>query len=195
METFSALLAICAGNSVVTGESPAQRPVTWSFGVFFDLRLTRRLSKQWWGWWFETPACPLWRHRYDSGITAAVIEPLRLIDMVIWVHSGVCHLIINGVLYMKLSYRCPKRNKLIQRQYLLTHRRNQSPRFTVKIIWKLDGSCWLILKPELRAPLDGTWTPTVEDCVRSPGSRIIFDILRSEQKICRRYDLYSMHFL
>ena len=37
METFSALLAICAGNSPVTGEFPAQRPVKWSFDVFFDL--------------------------------------------------------------------------------------------------------------------------------------------------------------
>ena len=35
METFSALLAICAGNSPVTGEFPAQRPVTQSFDVFF----------------------------------------------------------------------------------------------------------------------------------------------------------------
>ena len=34
METFSALLAICAGNSPVTGEFPAQRPVTRSFDVF-----------------------------------------------------------------------------------------------------------------------------------------------------------------
>ena len=39
METFSALLAICAGNSPATGEFPAQRPVTRSFDVFFDLRL------------------------------------------------------------------------------------------------------------------------------------------------------------
>ena len=54
METFSALLAICAGNSPVAGEFPTQRPVTWSFDVFFDLRLNKRLSKQWWGWWFET---------------------------------------------------------------------------------------------------------------------------------------------
>ena len=35
METFSALLAICAGSSPVTGEFPAQRPVTRSFDVFF----------------------------------------------------------------------------------------------------------------------------------------------------------------
>ena len=33
METFSALLAICAGNSPVTGEFPAQRPVTRNFDV------------------------------------------------------------------------------------------------------------------------------------------------------------------
>ena len=45
METFSALLAICAGNSPVTGEFPAQRPVTRSFDIFFDLRLNKRLSK------------------------------------------------------------------------------------------------------------------------------------------------------
>ena len=29
---------------------PVQRPVTRSFNVFFDLRLNKRLSKQWWGW-------------------------------------------------------------------------------------------------------------------------------------------------
>ena len=46
METFSALLAICAGNSPVPGEFPAQRPVTRSFHVFFDLRLNNALSKQ-----------------------------------------------------------------------------------------------------------------------------------------------------
>ena len=44
----SALLAICAGNSPVTGEFPAQRPVTRNFDVFFDLRLNKRLSKQSW---------------------------------------------------------------------------------------------------------------------------------------------------
>ena len=61
METFSALLANCAGNSPVSGEFPAQRPVTRSFDVFFDLRPNKRLSKHWWGWWFETPPWSLWR--------------------------------------------------------------------------------------------------------------------------------------
>ena len=62
METFSALLAICAGYSPVPGEFPAQRPVTRTFDVFFDLRLNKWLSKQSWGWWCETLSRPLWRH-------------------------------------------------------------------------------------------------------------------------------------
>ena len=62
MENFPALLVICARNSPATGEFPAQRPVTRSFAVFFDLHLNERLCKQSWGWWFETPSLPLWRH-------------------------------------------------------------------------------------------------------------------------------------
>ena len=49
------------GEFTVTGEFPAQRPVMRGFDVFFDMRPYKRLSKQWWGWWFETPSCPLWR--------------------------------------------------------------------------------------------------------------------------------------
>ena len=44
------------------GWIPQPRPVTWSFDVFSDLRLNKPLSKQCWGWWFEMPSCPLWRH-------------------------------------------------------------------------------------------------------------------------------------
>ena len=68
MEKFSALLAICAGNSPVTGEFLAQKPVTRSFDVFLDLRLNKRLSKQSWGWWFETLQRPLWRH--SNGVSS-----------------------------------------------------------------------------------------------------------------------------
>ena len=37
----------------------------WRRALMFssDLRLNKRLSKQSWGWWFETPSCPLWRQR------------------------------------------------------------------------------------------------------------------------------------
>ena len=60
MKTFSALLAICAGNSPVPGEYPAQRPVTRSFDVFFDLRLIN-------GWVNNRKAGDLRRYRahYD----------------------------------------------------------------------------------------------------------------------------------
>ena len=59
METFSALLALCAG---IHRWIPSQRPLTQSFDVFFDLRLNKRSSKQSLGWWFETPSRSLWRH-------------------------------------------------------------------------------------------------------------------------------------
>ena len=62
METFFALLALCAWNSPVPGEFPARSPVARSFDVFLDVRLNKRLSKQSWCWWFETSSCPLWRH-------------------------------------------------------------------------------------------------------------------------------------
>ena len=71
METCSAVLSFCAGNSPVTGEFPTQRPVTRSFDVFFDLCLNKRLSKQSRGWWFKTLSCSLWRHcKADTRFTS-----------------------------------------------------------------------------------------------------------------------------
>ena len=52
MEIFSALLALWAGNSPVTGEFPAHRPMTSSFDELCDLRLNKRLRNQSWGCWF-----------------------------------------------------------------------------------------------------------------------------------------------
>ena len=59
---FSALQGLCARSSPVTGEFPSQRPVARSFDIFFELRLDKRLSKQSWGWWFETPSHSLWHY-------------------------------------------------------------------------------------------------------------------------------------
>ena len=53
------------GEFTGPGEFPTQRPVTRSFDVFFDLCLNKRLSKQQWGWWFETLSCSLWRQCND----------------------------------------------------------------------------------------------------------------------------------
>ena len=72
------LLAFCAGNSPVTGEFPAQRPVTRSFDVFIDLRLNKQFSKQSWGWWFEVPSRSLWR-QCNGLINRTQAKPLMLI--------------------------------------------------------------------------------------------------------------------
>ena len=56
------------GEFTGPGEFPTQRPVTQSFDVFFDLRLNKPLSKQPWGWWFETLSRSLWRHRNEAGV-------------------------------------------------------------------------------------------------------------------------------
>ena len=78
MEIFSALLALYAGNSPVTGEFPTRRPVTRIFDVFFDLCLDKRLGKQSRRRWFKMPSRSLWRHwnaygdkmRYSYGSVA-----------------------------------------------------------------------------------------------------------------------------
>ena len=64
METFSALLALCAVNSPVTGEFPSQRPVMCYFVLVFSLiwAWTKGLSKQSRRQWFQTPPRSSWRH-------------------------------------------------------------------------------------------------------------------------------------
>ena len=71
METCSALLVLCVGNSPVTGDFPTQRPVTRSFDVFFDLRLNN-------GWANNRGAGDLRRYRAHYDITV----------MVFWVWIG-----------------------------------------------------------------------------------------------------------
>ena len=79
METFSALLSLCTGNSPVAGEFRSQRPVTRSIDVFFDLHLNKRLSKQPWARWFETPLCPLWRDCNGMSFVSVVEEKKMIV--------------------------------------------------------------------------------------------------------------------
>ena len=89
------------------GEFPAQRPVTQSFDDFFDKGLHERLSKQSWGWWFETPSHPLWRHRNDvdcnnsllrgQSITCHCVHDVmcegfcaKVSVIRVWIHKGLC---------------------------------------------------------------------------------------------------------
>ena len=94
METFSALLALCEGNSPVIGEFPSQRPGARSFDVFLDLRLNKRLSKPSRRRWFDTSSRSLWRH---CNVEKWIIGPCVLslsISLLMTVRIFVLHLII-----------------------------------------------------------------------------------------------------
>ena len=73
---FRVIGPLC-GEFTGPGEFPTQRPVPRSFGVFFDLRLNKRFSKQPWGWWFETLSWSLWR-QCDAHFDLANICVYRL---------------------------------------------------------------------------------------------------------------------
>ena len=110
METFSTLLAICAGNSPVIGEFPAQRPVTRSFDVLIDLCPNKRLNKRWWGWWFETPSCPLWRHCYGY---------------IVWVYFHTCNSYVNYKFATYLSISVPPNFHPVDMYIVFFHNNNQ----------------------------------------------------------------------
>ena len=66
IETFSALLTLCEGNPLVTGEFPSQRPVTRNFDIFFVLRWTKGLTN-------NRDAGHLERHRTYYGVTVMML--------------------------------------------------------------------------------------------------------------------------
>ena len=68
------MITSCHGNAFRI--THALGSVTRSFDLFFDLCLNKQLSKQSWGWWFETPPCPLRRHR--NVLTLCVFVSLSL---------------------------------------------------------------------------------------------------------------------
>ena len=86
----------------------AQRPVTRSFNVFFDLRLKKRSSKQSWGWWFETLSRPLWRH--CNARTSTTVK-LNTVEVWIWMTWYVINFYVEMItepcLYRNVSCRSP----------------------------------------------------------------------------------------
>ena len=81
---YSALLALCAGKSLVIGEFPSQRPVTRSFDMFFDLCLNKRLIKQSWGWWCETPSQSSCRHYSVKSLLIHYQTDWPYLDITCW---------------------------------------------------------------------------------------------------------------
>ena len=81
MEIFFTLLAFCAGKSPVPGEFPAQRPVTRSFEVFFDICA-------WINDWVNIrEAGDLRRHRahYDDTVMKYGLIVFRSFWVILWV--------------------------------------------------------------------------------------------------------------
>ena len=111
MGPFSALLALCAGNSPVTDEFPAQWPVTRSFDVFFDLRLNKRLSKQSQGWWFETLSWSLWRQSNEYSVDTFTFSDKPMSD------EELRRLLDNTQVYSTLSQSA---ERMIHLQNLIT---------------------------------------------------------------------------
>ena len=147
METFSALLAICTENSPVNGEFPAQWPVTQSFDVFFYLRLNKRLSKQLWGWWSETPSRPLWRHCnvwhipstgppfYQTGSTSLIAKDLLEKWYALYIFTAVTFFLL----------RAPRHYKIVRNSWSKTAQRG------VIMYWSLiHGSNWSLMKDDTK---------------------------------------------
>ena len=112
------------GEFTDPGEFHTQRPVTRSFDVYFDLRPNKRLSKQLWGWWFETHRRSLWRHRNVPYTKSNIVKkkstssPFQEMDKLlrfIWSHcmdpftdleDCICHFSVlhihEGLLYKRI---------------------------------------------------------------------------------------------
>ena len=78
------------------------KPVTRSFDVFFDLRLNKRLSKQSWNWWFETPLWPLWRHRNEISIISELLFMLfhsSCENVMTWEHLWRCDIFFTRLIW------------------------------------------------------------------------------------------------
>ena len=127
MESFSALLALCTGNSPVTGEFPSQRPVTRIFDIFFDLRLNKRFCKQWWGWWFVTPSRPLWRHYKGQTKLSNIYWYIFLLVR----NNGdpwqlFFHKIFGGITYVQLRDIASNRAKILVRCAMAKKNKNRN---------------------------------------------------------------------
>ena len=88
-ENIIRLTGLCAGNSPVTGEFLAQRPVTRSFDVFFDLRVNKQFS-----WINNRKAGDLRRYRAHYDVIV-MLCPIAII----------MHIVLKCLVLLWLSYQ------------------------------------------------------------------------------------------
>ena len=103
METFSALLAICAGNSPVTGEFPAQRPVTRSFDVLFIFAWQN-------GWVSKGEAGDLRCHRAHYDVTVMNVHGFIVLWFIVVISEAPIKIFVSS----DVIWRQRSRSTLIQ---------------------------------------------------------------------------------
>ena len=86
METFSALLAICAGNSPIAGEFFTQRPVSRSFGVLLICA------------WISS-----WVNNRESGVLRRHLAHYEVIVMVSKKCIRLCHVSLSSLCFMRIT--------------------------------------------------------------------------------------------
>ena len=87
---------------------PHTKAIDAELWCFLWSALNKRLIKPWWGWWFETPSCPLWRHCIDR---TRAIRPFsncksitqRLMSMHI-AHACIYRTLHTHVMYFMLAF-------------------------------------------------------------------------------------------
>ena len=104
---FSTLLVRFAGKPPVTGKFCSQKPVTRGFGVFFDLRLNKRLSKRLRHRWFQTPT----RAHYD--VTVLILN-------VQWAIHWAC---FDPLVNIVNVFSCSGYDRTISKNYLILQNR------------------------------------------------------------------------
>ena len=107
------------GEFANPSEFHTQRPVTRSFDVFFDLRLNKRLSKQSWGWWFETLLLPLWRHRNGVGLCRVAMTWTHIF----YITGPLCGKSHRGCRWVPVTNGQPSRASLLSLLYIRTNGR------------------------------------------------------------------------
>ena len=111
---ISALLALCAGNSPVTGEFPLQCSVTHGFDIFFDLHLNKWFSKQ-------CEADDRRRHRAHSDVTVMYLDNESMSIERHWL-LAINHTDDKSTLAQVMMVRCHRNYRCVILNHIITGR-------------------------------------------------------------------------
>ena len=117
-------------NGALCGEftsyrwNPSLRSVTWSFDVFFDLRMNKRVSIKSRRRWFETPWWSLWRHCDVCWRCAEMLYQAKRYFLVVCWGVGVGDYIYTHGFFTLIPIDSPKQTKCIDIENEIHHLNN-----------------------------------------------------------------------